>query len=305
MRRFFQFSFFFIFLQLSIAPAQAISKFKADQIIEEGVNKTVFKIADTGRVIFILPSELLEKDKFSGTITYKPFGKTKAVRKSNLSELKNYSVDVRKAEIILPDSATEEERKKIPSPKATKEKTTASGIIPEKTKRIEISLTREGKRKKFDKILIEEESKLSTTPTDSCLIPSIAQGNHPVVVQGNFDGLAENTSVTMDGVKCMVLAESPREMVFKSPIALVGNSKLHIEDNGNSVDTEIVNLKLRLHAKKLKLKMGEKTQLYVKVEGAGDTKIPAELVIKNLTPDIVSIEGGDEQVVQIPAGGHN
>lgn len=300
-------SFFLILLALANPQgAFAASKYKVLNLLEEGVNKTVFVVVDTGRIVITLPRELVPNDKFSGSMRYTPFGKTKAEKKSNLEELKTYSVMVRKAEVVDKEKLTEAQLKKgVPAPEATSESKSFSGLIPEKCKSLELALYLGERKKKYKRIKLEEAPVLEYPAKGTFSMPMVAQGNHPVVIKGSFDGLIRNSKVTMDGNNCYLLAESPRELVFRSPISIVGKSKVKFQEGSTSGVSDLVNLKLRLVVKKVKIKMGERTQIYAKVEGVGDTKQSVDLVLKNLTPDVISIIGGDEQVIQIPAGGNN
>ena len=295
-----------IILIMTMMPLQASarSKILSDNIIEEEVAKAIFDIEDTGKVVVILPSQLTEKDTFSGTVVYEPFGKDKASKLSNLKLLEVYSVEIRRAEILKPDPLPEEyEKKGLPAPEASKKSPTFVGTIPEKCKTLEICLIEGERKKKYERIKLNDPEEVKIADSKSCSIPQVAQGNHPVVVKGAFDGNFKNTKITMDKSSCQILAESPRETIFKSPLSLVGKSRLDIEEETFSASAHLVNLKLRLEAKKLNLKMGEKTSLYAKVEGIQDTNSAVELVLVNMTPEVVSLVGGDNQVVRIPLGG--
>ena len=87
MQKLFQLTCLLLSLLFS-SPVHAADKITDQQLLEENVNKTIFEIGDYGRLVFILPAELMAQDKFSGTVLYKPSGNTETKRKENLEKIK-------------------------------------------------------------------------------------------------------------------------------------------------------------------------------------------------------------------------
>lgn len=302
-RKAFALSLLAIMICISLCPEmEARTKIKSKDLLEEGVYKTFFTISQLGQVVVYLPGKLKPGDKFSGSVKYRAFGKNKEAKLQNLKSLKSYSVQVRRAEVLEKPANSDD---KIPPPQANQDKSQFSGVIPEKNRTLEIVLMSGEKKAKYSRLKLEKELIEDSSLQKSSYVPNVSQCGHPVVISGRFDGNFKNTKVKVGGENCLILAESPRDAVFQSPYEVVGKTELKFSDATFSGKSEIVNLKLRLRAHKAKLKMGEKTTIRANVEGIGDSSNAVELVLVNMTPDVVSVKGGDQQVVRIPPGGRN
>lgn len=281
----------------------AAGKISADTMIEEGITKTVFQM-DEGFVTVYLPAEIVPGDTISGSLTYKPFGLDSDTRQANKKRLESYSIEIRRAEKIADSAASEADgkRKKADPPTAAAANPTFSGTIPEKTRTIEVYLLKDGSKAKYDRLKIASEA-TSLVQSDNCQLPSIAQCNHPTIIRTAADGLADNTIVEVGGTRCDILAESPRMIIFKSPAEHVGATTLSFSEGDSGAQCDLVNLEVKLSAAQLKLRKGERSKMTVRINGLKDTNESVELVLKNLTPEVVEIIGGDDQVVKIPVGG--
>lgn len=285
---------------LSASQALAASRISIDTRIEEGITKTIFQMEE-GFITVYLPAELHPGDTISGSMTAKPFGGDAESREANLKALQTCSIELRRAAVYSTEPAPEKS-KKIESPVATFDRPLFSGTIPEKTRGLEVVLVREGRKLKYDRLKVESDEAVAGD-ADACTIPAIAQGNHPAIIKVAADGLAENTEVTVAGKPCAILAESPRMIVFRSPADVVGATTMSFSEKGRGARCDLVNLQVRLSASQLRLKKGERSKMTVSINGLKSVSQPVELVLSNMTPQVVQIIGGDQQVVPIPAGG--
>ncbi len=129
-------------------------------------------------------------------------------------------------------------------------------------------------------------------------VPAVAQTGHAVPILGRFDGDLRTTSVRIGGKDGEALAESPRKLVVRSPKNAMGPLSFEVTKQGIPlVRCEIHNVGVRLAAPKTDLIKGERTTMTMTVTGlAGlDRPIPVRLV--NASPTVVSVEGGDRQVI--------
>jgi hypothetical protein len=132
-------------------------------------------------------------------------------------------------------------------------------------------------------------------------VSAVAQAGRPIPVTGSFDGNAANTQVSVGGRLVEIIAESPREIVFRLPNDQTpGATKIEINENrrtGNQItklETNVVSVELT--ADKTKLLRGEKTTLYVKVTGLAGITSPGgiRLMLENGSPDVIRFNSTGE-----------
>ena len=121
----------------------------------------------------------------------------------------------------------------------------------------------------------------------------ITQPGEALPIGGKFDGDAANTNVSLNGQRCDIIAESPRESFAEVPgNTAAGVTNISIaEKNGPTTTTKINVAVLNLSADKLSLRRGEKTTVDVKITGLeglseGDHKIKLTLV--NQSPQTIA-----------------
>lgn len=123
----------------------------------------------------------------------------------------------------------------------------------------------------------------------------------PIAIKGSFDGDLANTKVSyVDGSPGVVLAESPRSMVFVSTNPQTGPTSFTVSEAGKETQLKSNCVRLELQASKLNLLQGESTQLRVKVtglQGLEPEDFPIPLELRNLTPSIIRIEGESSHMV--------
>jgi len=141
---------------------------------------------------------------------------------------------------------------------------------------------------------------LGDPPVLKTLFRQIGQEGRPHNALGSFDGDGTNTKITINNSPAQLLAESPRGVVFRSPVDAVGPMNVTINDNGRISQGTYRNLGVFLSAPKLQLKKGESTTLTVQVTGLAGIRenVPIEMV----KTGAVSMSGGDYQHYMIKPG---
>ncbi|MBS1725708.1 MAG: hypothetical protein JST51_03240 [Armatimonadetes bacterium] len=144
----------------------------------------------------------------------------------------------------------------------------------------------------------------STKKPDAYTIPSAARIGAPFVVKGPYDGEAANTTVFVGGQPIPIVAESPRQSVVIVPtLTETGPSKLVVEEGGQYAKGPIQLLRVDLSTPKSNLLRGEKSELKLHVEGLDglQTKEAPMVVIENLTPSVIDLEGRPKHFVILKA----
>lgn len=118
-----------------------------------------------------------------------------------------------------------------------------------------------------------------------------------------FDGKAEANRVLLGSASAYVLAASPLALVIAPPAdAPPGATELRVETQGKASNPRSVTLiALRIDAP-ARLMRGEKVRPRVLVEG---TRERVRLVVINLSPNVLRLDGGNEQRLITSGGGPN
>lgn len=133
-------------------------------------------------------------------------------------------------------------------------------------------------------------------------IQPICRPGQPITISGPFDGDASNTAVSASGDTAVVLAETPRETIVQNSATKPGPTLLHVKENGKEQDLKTNNLTVSLSMPKNTLVPGDKTQVTVQVQGMdGMPKqaFPVKLQLTNLSPNVVTMEGGTKVTASI------
>ena len=118
----------------------------------------------------------------------------------------------------------------------------------------------------------------------------VCQPGRVLTVAGPFDGNAANTSISLGGQPCEIIAESPRMSYVQVPQnAEAGASNLTIEENNNKEENKVNVAILNLSANKTTLHKGEKATIKVTVNGLQSLKEgnDCKVDITNLSPSVV------------------
>jgi hypothetical protein len=140
-----------------------------------------------------------------------------------------------------------------------------------------------------------------TPPTpvspDDFRLPNGGQTGRSVTCDGPFDGDLATTAVSLGGKPVRLLAESPRKLVFESPLSVTGPAVLRLRERDVESSVTYRSLAVALAAPTTQLTRGQTTTLSITVSGlAGlSEEVPLELQKSGA----VSMSGGDEQVITI------
>lgn len=133
----------------------------------------------------------------------------------------------------------------------------------------------------------------------SCNGINEATAGWPVRIPGVFDGLAENTEATVNGKPVQVEAETKSGVVISSPNWSTGLSDVQIREGSARAECTFRNVAIFLSADKLNLHSDETTTMHLKVQGLEKIKEPRYLALVNRSRSVISISGGNSQLITI------
>jgi hypothetical protein len=131
-------------------------------------------------------------------------------------------------------------------------------------------------------------------------LPVLGQSGAPVEVAGPFDGDATTTTITIDGRRVNILAESPTRCWFYSPPDLRGAHELRVKDGASELAGSYRALSVVLSAPKTSLQKGERVVVTIEVGGLEGLREDAPLFLRK--GGVVSMEDGDAQSLKIRPG---
>lgn len=129
-------------------------------------------------------------------------------------------------------------------------------------------------------------------------LPRICQTGRNIRIDGPFNGIGDDTNLSIGGNLAEFLAEVKHAdgtgmAAFRVPDNIpTGPSDVLLKDNGREVASGKLNsLSVELSVLKTKLLRGEKTKLTAKVSGLQGLDEPVKLRLVNGTPNVVQFEG--------------
>lgn len=258
---------------------------RAEVISEQdnGLLTTTFKTSK-GDVTVYLPGDIYAEDVISGTVLCEPKGKNEKQIEKNGNVLNGYVVE-------LEDKKETVEKKKmnweIPA-------TITGGIVP--------LVLKDLKGKEIGKAEIPANN--SPRHVDIPEIPGEGDYSFPPYSQtgqtgripGYYDGLFDNTNLEIDDEAVILLAESPGNLYFETPSNLSGPADIVLREGSVTVQDRMHILDLNMTADKLNLMKGEQATVTLEVRGLLGIEQDVPVRIVNLTPEVILMKGGDEQV---------
>ena len=132
-------------------------------------------------------------------------------------------------------------------------------------------------------------------------LPVLGQSGRPgqIVAPGVFDGNSETAGVTVGGREAQILAESPRKLVFQNPLDVVGSTKIECQKGAARAEGSYRNAAIRVDSRETNLPKGGQTELTVTVKGMQGLSNFLPLTLRDETPRIVTMQGGNQQVIPI------
>ncbi len=240
-----------------------------------------------GNIKLYLPNDINQGDIISGLISFEPYGKNDKQKQKSLDELlKN------KLKIGNP----------VPGPgvKALAELYTGETV---KIKTVVsapfiVSIFDKNNKVKTTEITPGKESH---GKENYCQIPTHALTGNPLTIYGPFDGDFSNTNCRLNNKSLEILAESPQETIIDYPANASGVQTLFIQENGQQkCEKKVSGVDMNLSTGKLNLQKGESTYVEVALTGLQNLPDNATLTITNITTGIVTMIGGENQVITIP-----
>jgi len=267
--------------------AAAQQRVTADSVRESGLHTTTFGTLN-GRVTVYLPDDLAAGDTLSGIVTAEPVGRDDAARARAASTLEGYVVAIASQQARAGESL----RFAIAGD-------ASAASIP--------LVLRDAQGREVSRVDVPVVRALAATavappqPSDYAL-PEIGQSGHPLQIAGRFDGDSGSTTIRIGGRDGKVLAESPRQAIVEAPAGVVGPTDVELVERDVMVSGPLRVVRVDLSAPRTALKAGETTRLAVEVLGLEGLDAPLPLRVVNRTPAVVTLEGGDEQVLTVEPG---
>jgi hypothetical protein len=265
-------------LLLAAVPATAEVPGSVTLETDRGLHTARFD-TDRGTVEVRLPDDLAAGDTLSGTVVARSSGRSPAARERNADRLEGYVI------------ALEDQGAEVGSGAFT---WSVSGAAAAAALVLRDPRGREVARTGVP-LAPEAGPSAATGPT----APPVGQTGRPLTVDGPFDGRFETSRVTIGGREAPLLAESPRKLVVESPADVVGPTVLVVSEAGTTSEHPFRSVDVRLSAPRTDLDRGERTELTVEVSGLQGLERPVSVRVRNETPSVVRLEGGDTQTVEI------
>ena len=241
----------------------------------DAIHVAIFDL-DAGSIYVNVPDDLRPGDTGSGTVSPIPAGTDESERARQHEELSGYRV-------VLAGQ---------PAPVSEEVRTFR---LPADAKTLTIALVdRQGRPAG------EVKAPLGPAPSApaSYDVPSLGQSGAPVRIAGPFDGELANTSVRIGGTEAEKVAESPRQVVVRGPQEGAAAAPVEVRERGAVVTTGTYrNVDVRLAAGATTLHSGERTTLTVTVTGVEGLRETLPVRLRNDSPGVVRVEGGEEQTL--------
>ena len=231
-----------------------------------------------GNVYANFPSDLRPGDRISGTLAAVPAGRKDAERDANGEALNALSIDVCGSGFTVGGRL-------FTCPRVSE------------TGSIEIALKFEDRELSR---LVLEVPKVTMAPRRSAfLLPTEGLALNRARILGPFGGDASRTEVRIGDVGAHIVVESPRACVFDLPEQPVGVTRIELREGSEKFSGAFRMVGLRLTPPKRIIHTGDTTSFGAEVYGLTGLEKSLSLKLRNLSTDIVSMEGGDEQDVPI------
>ena len=284
----------FFIVNITNFPEDALSNDRVSSTTETnwGLHTTTFTTPE-GKIKVNFPDDMAAGDTISGTVIAEPSGATLEERERNSDELNGYVVEV------------EAEDKTVKEASVKTKLLTGVAIPAGLAGGVTTLILKDNKGKIVAKTQIPVQPKppaieTPSVPTsDDFQLPSVGQAGRPIEVSGPFDGDIDTTAVKIGGKEVEVLAESPRKVVVQSPRDVVGPTEIEVKEANVVAKGEMNNLKVSLSADRTTLHKGEVATLGVRVSGLKGLQNPVPLILTNETPEVVNMQGGNYQVINI------
>jgi hypothetical protein len=264
------------------APAQTTG----DTRTANGLHVATFRLPQ-GSVTVNVPADAAAGDTIAGTVVAAPAGDTPQQRDSNLGELNGFVVDWQGEPASVPDG-----RYRWTIPTAAR-----SGAVA-------LVLRDRGGRSISQAAVPVSPFPVAPDARSSAPfeLPVDGQAGQPAIVRGATDGTLQSVQITVGEHRADVIAVSPRQVVFRVPDAGAGVRPLRVTREGRTQDGQLRVLRVRLTATGTPLQLmkpGQKATVTITADGLQGIAQPATLTLVNTAPDVVQLQNGPTQIVEI------
>jgi len=229
-----------------------------------------------GHVYVNFPSDMAAGDRVSASIAAVPAGKGDAERSENLAALRHLGIGIGELQTSV-----------------------ASGLLvcPRVTAgRMEVQLVVE--IKPIDHLFVDtKEAILPAQPAFILPAAGVELGRSRIL--GPFGGDLSGTSIRVGDAAAHLIAESPRSCIFDVPAGPPGLTRIELSENGSTISGVFRRIGLALTPPKPIIHTGDTTAFSAEVTGLAGLERPLTMRLRNLSTDIVAMEGGDEQALMI------
>lgn len=253
--------------------------------VEDGLTHITFATVD-GNVIALLPAEIVRGDRIWGTVTLVPAGQSTQSKKDNLKTLSKLLVQLK------PENGTAIMIAPGCSPKVLQ--------VPQTCSEIKASLYDPDDKSMNTYGLPVTDTPAGQVDNGEVKLPQVATPKRFFRCGANTDGSPGQAACMMGGDNCPLVAGGPRDQWFATPANLPSGPlpiKLYLPEKQQVAESQVSVLRPKIYADKL-LRVGDRGQIKITVEGM-KPGMSAQLIFRNLSPEIVSVGGGDYQVIPL------
>lgn len=259
--------------------------------INSGLFRAIFTLPNRGQIFFNLPFDLLAGEVVSGTIITEPSGQNNEERTRNQEELDGHTIEIA--------------GKKLP---VTQRSFQLSVPAPRGGNTMALSIT-DGRGREVGTADIPISSE-AQPPVTEFVLPTFGQAGDFIELAGPFDGIiSPSDSLRAGKDELQVLGESRRGMTAFNRSQTAGSTTLELSEGGKIIRSDFRNVDLDISAPKLHLLTNEVTTLSIRASGLGGLQGYVPLNVKNMSPEVLRMEGGNAQTFligpeDVQAGGH-
>ncbi len=278
----------FVCLVLASAPYQADSQ---SIIQQKGLTTILFELPE-GAVSVYLPKDIRPGDMISGQVNLEPAGNNEKQKLRSLDALLKRTLKVE--DPADPKQVSEALLKRY------KEETGRLSLEDVHLPLI-FSIYRYGRLEKS--VSLDAIENTDSLLDNECGIPSHIMCATILPVKGSFDGDASNTKCSINGKGMEIVAESPRQCLINFPEDAKDKQTFSVQEKNQQPCTRnISGVDMTLKPGKRTLVSGEQTTLEISITGLRDLPKPVTLTVTNQSTTIITMAGGDKQVITIQPG---
>ena len=241
---------------------------------QKGLTSVVYELPE-GKITIQLPDDIRAGETISGTVSVVPNGKNEQAFTKHLAKLVKYRIDFNGQHFQV----------------TAKDQIIQCNINTNPVTQIPLNLLNAAGTNAGQANIPCTTITNPPNTQQGCTIPSHALTTTPLRITGSFDGNSSNTNCTVGGQPAQVLAESPRQSIFRFPGNMNGTQQVQVQENGRQkCSTPVSCVNMELSVGKLNLIKGEQTHIAVKITGLQGLPDTARLTIVNITPEIVVMQ---------------